>query len=34
MGTLDTIVPPGLLSALLVRSEINIQRSCALVAEA
>ena len=31
---IDTIVPPGLLSALVVRSETNIRRSRALVAAA
>ena len=34
MATLDTIVPPGFLSSLLVRSKINVGRSRALVAAA
>jgi hypothetical protein len=34
MAVIDTIVPPGLLSALVVRSETNIRRSRALVAVA
>lgn len=34
MATPDTIVPPGLLSSLLVRSRITVRRSRALVAAA
>jgi hypothetical protein len=34
METVSTIVPPGMLAALLVRSDLNVRRSRALVAAA